>query len=290
MITTDVKALMKKMNFHCAKAMETSAGFCIARTHYEVTFEHMFLKLLEDGNGDIPCILRHFEIDTGSFQETLLHTLEKFRTGNAGRPTFSPILMEIIERAWMLASIEYGHGEIRSGVLLATLASQQGLSTEYPEILSLINKDELRKNFMYIVAGSQEDKPVSGRFAQGVAAAEKKGDTALSQYCTNFTARAKDGEIDPVFGRDDEIRQMIDILTRRRKNNPILVGDAGVGKTAVVEGLALRVVKGDVPSVLAGVEIYVLDLGLLQAGAGVKGEFENRLKSVIAGGGGKLAP
>ncbi len=283
MITTDIKSLMKKLNQHCARSLEASAGFCIARTHYEVTFEHLFLKLLEDGAGDIPRILRHFEIDAGKFQEALLHTLENFRAGNAGRPTFSPILLEMIERAWMLASVEYNQPEVRSGILLAALAAQQGMSTsaEYANILSEINKDELRKNFMYIVAGSQEDKPVTGRFTEGAPAA-REGGTALAQYCVNFTARAREGEIDPVFGRDDEIRQMIDILTRRRKNNPILVGEAGVGKTAVVEGLALRVVKGDVPSVLEGVEIYGLDLGLLQAGAGVKGEFENRLKSVIA--------
>ncbi|MFH1897411.1 MAG: type VI secretion system ATPase TssH, partial [Candidatus Desantisbacteria bacterium] len=284
MITRDIKALMKRCNPQCTRALEASAGFCIARAHYEVTFEHLFLKLLEEGGGDIPKILRHFEIDAGKFQEVLLHTMEKFRTGNAGRPTFSPILLEMIERAWMIASVEYGHAEIRSGILLVTLATQQGLSvsSEYVDILSGINEDELRKKFPYIVAGSQEDKTVTGQFAATGGVAENKGDTALAQYCTNFTASARNGQIDPVFGRDDEIRQMIDILARRRKNNPILVGEAGVGKTAVVEGFALRVVKGDIPSVLAGVEIYGLDLGLLQAGAGVKGEFENRLKSVIA--------
>ncbi|HEX4963769.1 MAG TPA: type VI secretion system ATPase TssH [Thermoanaerobaculia bacterium] len=292
MITTDVRSLLARANPHVTRNLEGAAGFTIARTHYEVTLEHLLLKLLEDGTGDLPRILRHFDVDAGAFQSRLLAALEDFRAGNSGRPVFSPLLLDSLERAFLVGAVEYGQDAIRSGTLLASALSTRGGSPlqSYLDLLGALSADELRRDFSSIVAGSAEDRPATGRFSAPrsgtTAAAAGPGtpgpESALAQFTLDFTAEARDGKVDPVYGRDDEIRQVIDILTRRRKNNPILVGEAGVGKTALVEGLALRIVAGDVPEPLRGVEIRGLDLGLLQAGAGVKGEFENRLKSVIA--------
>ena len=284
MITKDLKQLLQKLNEHATRALESAVGFCSTRGHYEVTIEHLLAKFLEEGGGDVPRILAHFKIETGKFWEALLKTLEGFRSGNSGKPAFSPLLLQMLESAWLVASVQHNQNKIRSGALLEVLLEMEGLRTgEYMDMLADINRDELRKNFINLVAGSAEDLAVSKRGDRAEAAVPKKeGETALDLYTNNFTEQARNNELDPVFGRDNEIRQAIDILSRRRKNNPILVGEAGVGKTAIVEGLALRIAKGDVPDSLKEVEIHGLDLGLLQAGAGVKGEFENRLKSVIA--------
>ncbi len=282
MITKDLKKLLEKLNDHTTRGLEAAAGFCIGRGHYEVSIEHLLLKLLEDGTGDIPRIFAHFNADAGKFWDAMLKRLESFRSGNTGRPTMSPILLQFVESAWVTGSIHHGFPEIRSGSMLEALVDNEGLSASYADVLSLIRADELRQNFFKIVDGSVEDAPAKLSVARSEAEkSRREGETALDLYTTDMTGNARAGKVDPVFGRDKEIRQMIDILSRRRKNNPILVGEAGVGKTAVVEGLALRITQGDVPSSLAEVEIRGLDLGLLQAGAGVKGEFENRLKSVI---------
>ena len=291
MITQDARALLEKANTHVAKCLEGAAGFTISRSHYEVTLEHLFLKFLEEGSGDLVKILRYFEVDPGAVESRLLATVEGFRSGNSGRPSFSPMMLNTLEQAFLVGSVEYEQELIRSGTILVAALRATDITPfrPYMDLMEPIQLDELRRSFGSIVAGSEEDKAPTGRFARPRAAA-KPGEpgapagegSALDQFTLDFTAAARAGEIDPVYARDDEIRQMIDILTRRRKNNPILVGEAGVGKTALVEGLALRVVAGDVPKSLQGVELHVLDLGLLQAGAGVKGEFENRLKSVIA--------
>jgi type VI secretion system protein VasG len=291
MITQDTRALLARASEQITRCLEAAAGFTIARSHYEVTLEHLLLKLLEDGKGDLPKILRHFGVDTGAFEGRLLATVEQFRSGNSGRPSFSPQLLDLLERALLVGVVEFGQQEVRSGTLLAAAISDRGISPfrPYLDLVAPVRLDELKRDFATIVQGSIEDRPASGRFGAGKplekagGAPAPGGDaSALGQYTIDLTARAAAGQIDPVWGRDDEIRQMIDILTRRRKNNPILVGEAGVGKTALVEGLALRIVAGDVPKSLQGVGLRTLDLGLLQAGAGVKGEFENRLKSVIA--------
>ncbi len=290
MIIQNARALLAKANPHVAKNLEAAAGFTIARSHYEVTVEHLFLKFLEDGSGDLVKILRYFEVDPGELQARLLDTVERFRGGNTGRPVLSPLLLETIERAFLVGSVELEQPLVRSGTILVTALAESGMASlrPYADVLEAVRLDELKRSFAAIVAGSVEDKPATGRFGQPRPGGRPEGaaptgeETALDQFTVNFTEQARAGRIDPVYGRDDEIRQMVDILTRRRKNNPILVGEAGVGKTALVEGLALRVVNDDVPISLKGVDIRVLDLGLLQAGAGVKGEFENRLKSVIA--------
>ena len=283
MVTRDLRKLLEKLDAHLTRALETAVGFSIARTHYEVTLEHLLVKLLEDGGGDVPRILRHFNVDDRQVWEALLGRLEIVRAGNTGRPLFSPALSQLLESAWVSASVQHGFAEMRSGNVLEAILASDALRLEpWVEPLAVIREDALRAEYLTIVAGSEEERPSTGRRAAAApGAAPAKGDTAIDLYTVDLTGRARAGEIDPVFGRDPEIRQIIDILSRRRKNNPVLVGDAGVGKTAVVEGLALRVAERDVPDSLRDVEIRTLDLGLLQAGAGVKGEFEQRLKSVI---------
>jgi type VI secretion system protein VasG len=279
MTHVDLKSLLLKLNGFSATALQNAAGLCVSRTHYEVSVEHFLLKCLESPHSDIPLILARFEIDPGRFAQALNNTLEEARAGNAGKPVFSPLLTDLFETAWMIASIDMGLARIRSGAILLALADKPGAygSGEYPDLLRVINKETLRAEFGVIVKSSEEQAAPA---AEG-APATREGGSFLERFCQDFTAAAQAGKIDPVFGRDDEIRQAVDILARRRKNNPIFVGEPGVGKTAVVEGLALRIIQGDVPDMLTGVTVLGLDMGALEAGAGMKGEFENRLRGVI---------
>ena len=281
MITVDIKSLLGRLNDLCTRSLEAAAGLCVSRTHYEVTLEHMLLKLLESPQSDLPTILRYFEIDPSRLKKITDRTLESLKTGNAAKPVFSPLLMDWFQEAWLVGSIDLGENRIRSGAMILALLNRpaQFSSGECADLLRTISRDALLSRFREIVKGSDEEGAVPREVSEDAHLAADA--TALGRFCVDFTRKARDGEIDPVFGRDREIRQMVDILARRRKNNPIVVGEAGVGKTAVVEGLALRVVEEDVPDLLRDVSILGLDMGLLQAGAGMKGEFENRLKSVI---------
>ncbi len=289
MADVDLKALVGRLNPACKRALETAAGICVSRTHYEVSVEHVLQALLEDPAGDAQAILKHYGVDPGRVAKAVVGTIEGFKAGNAGRPVFSPILLDWFQLAYLLASIEHGQAEVRSGNLLEALIAKPAriAAGDYPDLLEGIGREDLKKNLDAIVAGSSETakRAVAASGAPGgggaAAAPGSAEDSALKKYCTNFTERARAGQLDPVFGRDAEIRQIVDILARRRKNNPIAVGDPGVGKTALVEGLALRIAEGDVPKMLEGTELFGLDMGLLQAGASVKGEFEKRLKQVI---------
>lgn len=281
MLTVDIKSLLNRLTPHCTRALEGAAGLCVSRSHYEVTVEHLLAKLLEEPGGDLPLILRRFEIDPVVVKREVEQTIERLHTGNGGKPVFSPVLIQWFQDAWLISSIDLGDERIRSGALLAALLAKplQLAEGNYIDSLRPIGREALLKQFGGIVQSSAENSAGERTVREELAPV---GTTALTRFCTDFTGKAEAGEIDPVFGRDREISQMIDILARRRKNNPIVVGEAGVGKTAVVEGLALRIVQGDVPDILREVAILGLDMGLLQAGAGVKGEFENRLKSVIS--------
>jgi type VI secretion system protein VasG len=288
MIGVEIKSLLRRLNRFCTRTLEGAAGVCVSRGHYEVTVEHFLLKMAEEPTADLQHILRYFEIEPAHFQKTMQRTVEDFKSGNSGRPVFSPLLLEWFQDAWLMSSLELGLAEIRSGVLLATLVDRPSRysSGAFVDMLDKISKEEIRKKLLAIVEQSSENAQAIGAATtpggETPGVRRTDGESALARFTMDFTGRARAGEIDPVFGRDREIRQMIDILARRRKNNPIVVGEAGVGKTAVVEGLALKIVEGDVPSILANVDLLVLDLGLLQAGAGVKGEFENRLNAVIS--------
>jgi len=289
-VFTNLKALIGRLNTTSRSALEGAAGLCLSRTHYDVEVEHLLLKLAENTNGDFAKVFRHFEIDSSRVAKDLVRAIDRFKTGNARTPVFSPRLPRVIEDAWSLGSIDYGASSVRSGYLLLALLSDPDtarLTRDQAPELKKISVETLQKDFVNIVGGSAEDRESApaGAFTEpGEAPAGRPGSKTpgLDQFTVDLTERARKGEIDPVLCRDFEIRQVIDILTRRRQNNPILTGEAGVGKTAVVEGFALKIAEGDVPTPLRNVALRTLDLGLLQAGAGIKGEFENRLKSVIA--------
>ncbi|WP_321910596.1 type VI secretion system ATPase TssH [Paraburkholderia sp. J11-2] len=285
MLLVELKPLVGRLNGFCKQALEDGVGLCVSRGHYEITVEHLLVKLFDDHQADIALLLRQNDVDVALMQRAVNLSLEQMKTGNAGRPAFSPLLLELLQDAWLIASVDLQEPLIRSGaVLLAFLARPTYYATgDYAAPLRALNRETLIRAFDAICGGSVEagargasgDNPSDG-------SAPASGDgSAIARFCENFTEKARSGKLDPVFGRDAEIRQMVDILARRRKNNPICVGDPGVGKTAVVEGLALRVIEGDVPDSLKDVTILGLDMGLLQAGASVKGEFESRLKGVI---------
>jgi type VI secretion system protein VasG len=293
MASINLQALAGKLNATCRRALEAAAGMCLSRTNYNVEIEHWLLKLLEPSNTDLTRLFRHYQVDPSRVSRELTRSLDSLKTGNARPPSLSQEIVDLMNEAWSLTSLDYGAWRIRSGYLLAALLGSRSLSSHLrsacPE-LAKVSADKLAKEMSVVIAGSDEDQVEAGEAAPAMEAGpgvpRKDSRTpALDQFTMNLTERARKGEIDPVIGRESEIRQVIDILTRRRQNNPILTGEAGVGKTAVVEGFALEVIKGDkgnVPPPMREVDVRTLDLGLLQAGAGVKGEFENRLKSVIA--------
>lgn len=289
-MSTDLKSLISKLNTVCHGAMESAAGLCISRGHYEVDVEHFIMKLLEADNTDLYKILRHYGIEPSRFERDLNTALDGFKTGNTRNPVLSGNLPKLFAKAWLQASVNHGETRIRSGhIVLAILADKElsQLVKQWSRDLGAISFDDLARNLDTITSESKEAATAmslgSGSSASDHSGTARKGGKtpALDQYTVNLTEKARKNLMDPVLGRDHEIRQMIDILIRRRQNNPILTGEAGVGKTAVVEGLAQRIVQNDVPPALQNVELHMLDLGLLQAGASVKGEFENRLRSVI---------
>ncbi len=285
MAAVNLRSLVARGNETCRKALEAAGGLTLARTHYNVELEHLLLALLDRDGTDLLAVLRHYDIDPGRVAKQLTQSLERLSAGNARAPGLAPEVVELFKQAWLLASIEHGAARFRSGHLLLGLLADEALARHARDaspLLGRIGAERLAQDFAAATAGSSEAAPTAAAGAEPAApTAVAARDGALAQFTIDLTARAREGRIDPVLGRDSEIRQIIDILTRRRQNNPILTGEAGVGKTAVVEGLALRIAAGDVPSALSGVALHTLDLGLLQAGAGIKGEFENRLKSVI---------
>ena len=285
----NLKSLIGKLNDYSRRALENAAGLCSSKSNFAVEMEHWLLKLLETPNTDIARLLRQYEIDQSRLERDLTRAIDGFKTGSGRVPSLSSKISDLVREAWTFASVEFNSSTIRSGHILLAMLATPDLATlilsSLPQ-LSKINVEQLQKDLRDVTAGSIEDVAS----AKGGAAADDGGPQpagggktpALDQFTIDLTARAREGKVDPVLGRDFEIRQLIDILMRRRQNNPILTGEAGVGKTAVVEGFAIKIAAGDVPPILQNVSLRTLDLGLLQAGAGVKGEFENRLKSVIA--------
>ena len=287
---TNLKTLIGKLNETTRTAATRAANICVGLGQYEVDIEHIFLALLEQQNSDFVRIVYQCGISLTGLETDLRNEIGRFQAGSARTPVFSRHLPTLFEHAWLIASLGNGQPHpIRSGHLLLALLTEPELSQlahRSSRLFAQIPLERLKHDFDKLTRGSDEARPESpqqgGGDPVGELAATEPGKTpALDQFTTCLTQRARDGKLDPVIGRDPEIRQAIDILMRRRQNNPILTGEAGVGKTAVVEGLALRIASGDVPDVLRDTEIHALDMGLLQAGASVKGEFENRLKNVI---------
>jgi type VI secretion system protein VasG len=289
----DSRALIKTLNPTCLNALQAAAGLCQSRTNHSIEIEHWLTKLAEAPGGDLSRIFRHFEVNTSRLLRDLTQAIDSLRRGNDRLPVLSGDIDELIQHAWVLASLQYQWPMVRSGVLLLGMLGHERLSRlarEMSRELSKVKPEALEANLAKLVSGSTEDAEMAAASGltqtpttpEAQASAGPSKTPALDQYTINLSERASKGEIDPVISREAEVRQIIDVLIRRRQNNPILTGEAGVGKTAVVEGLAVRISQGDVPPALKTVIIRTLDLGLLQAGAGVKGEFENRLKQVIS--------
>ncbi|WP_396622120.1 type VI secretion system ATPase TssH [Marinobacter sp. W-8] len=289
-IRVELPALIGRLNDISRQALEASAALCISRQGAEITPAHLLFKLLETPFSDVRQILEHTGINHQQLQPVVGDSLNGEPQTAEPYPSFSPLLVELLQDAWLMASTELGHTELRSGaVFLALLMNaDRYLIPRVAQALVDINREQLRKQFDRVTEGSVERPQLTENgAARPVADADMD---PLKRYATDFTKLAREDKLDPVVCRDAEIDQMIDILCRRRKNNPIVVGDAGVGKSAVVEGLALRIVNGDVPDRLKTVELWTLDMGALQAGASVKGEFEKRLKGVIEAVKGSATP
>jgi type VI secretion system protein VasG len=286
----NLRPLIGKLNSSTRNVLDGAAGLCLARTHYDVEIEHFLLKALDAPNDDVAVILKHFGVNRSRLADDLARGLDRLKSGNARTPSLGPSLVQMLSEGWLVGSVEFAALQVRTGHCIVALLSSESLARMAAEIsreLEKIPAEVLRKDFAAITGPSAEAAaevgPLTGAAAPS-GAAKPAGDGRtpnLDQFTVDLTANARAGKIDPVLGRDTEVRQVVDILTRRRQNNPILVGEAGVGKTAVVEGFARRVAEGDVPEPLKNVSVRSLDLALLQAGAGVKGEFENRLKKLI---------
>jgi type VI secretion system protein VasG len=278
------RALIRKLTPTATRLLEAAVGRAATGGYYEITVEHFIATLLEPDEGDVARILHNWNVDRQKLAARAERDLQRLKTGHAGRPVISDRIFGWLEDAWLAASVDLGATVLRTGHLLYQLLARPDryISEPWPE-LEAVPLDELKREFETIVGPSPESidaqATIVGEGPTPPGATPRA--EALARFTTNFTQRAREGKIDPIFGRHREIRQLVDILARRRKNNPIIVGEPGVGKTALVEGLALAIAAGDVPEMLKDVALLGLDLGLLQAGASVRGEFENRLKSVI---------
>ncbi|TYL43810.1 type VI secretion system ATPase TssH [Dickeya sp. ws52] len=280
MIRIELPILVERLNPLCRHMMEEAAALCIQHQGAEIRIEHLLLKMLETPLCDVRLILKHAGVEADELA-ALLQPNTADKGFESGYPSFSPLLVEWLQDSWLLASAELQHARLRSGVLLLVLlmTPTRYLSATVTRQLAQINRELLRQQFDEWVKDSAETEVITaaGVMPEQAAAAA----TQLSRYTQNVTESARQGKLDPVLCRDHEIDLMIDILSRRRKNNPIVVGEAGVGKSALIEGLALRIVAGLVPERLRDVELLTLDLGAMQAGASVKGEFEKRFKGVM---------
>ncbi|MEP5729431.1 MAG: type VI secretion system ATPase TssH [Sulfitobacter sp.] len=289
-------ALFGKLNSLGYKAVEGATVFCKMRGNPYVEVVHWLHQILQGQDSDLHRIVDHYDLDVGKIAAEMTRNLDGLPRGASAISDLSDHLMDAMERGWVYGSLLFSSSQVRTGHLLLgmlkTPALKNILTSISPE-LGQIKGDDLSENFMDITGGSPEESlgaqdgsvtgggAVPGEASDAMAPAQMGKGEALEQFCTDLTEQARNGEIDPIVGRDEEIRQIVDVLMRRRQNNPILTGEAGVGKTAVVEGFALRISRGDVPPALQDVRLLVLDVGLLQAGASMKGEFENRLRSVI---------
>src|SRR3954469_5414311 len=284
-------ALFGKLNSLAYKAIESATVFCKLRGNPYVELVHWIHQLLQSPDSDLLRIVRHFEIDASRLAKDLTDTLDRLPRGATSISDLSPHVENAVERGWVYGTLMYGDRQVRTGHLMVGILKTPSLRNALVGMSKQFEKikcDTLADDLIRIITGSPEDalsasdgSAVPGEASEAIAPAQMGKQEALKRFATDLTERARKGQIDPVTGRDEEIRQIVDILMRRRQNNPILTGEAGVGKTAVVEGFASRVARGDVPPPLQNVSVHTLDIGLLQAGASMKGEFENRLRQVI---------
>ena len=290
-MNVNLKSLVARLNDVTRNALEGAAGLCLSRTNYDVEVEHILAKILEQDDTDLHKIASHYEVNMDRLTKDVSTALDRLKSGNSRTPGLSDRIPRWIQDAWLLASVDFGVARVRSGHMILALLTSDSLARIARDIskeFAHISPEDLQTKLPEITSDSAEARDAvalgeAGGVSDGapVASGVPGKTKSLDQFTEDLTAKARAGKIDPVLGRDFEIRQIVDILTRRRQNNPILTGEAGVGKTAVVEGFALRITQGDVPEPLRNVSVRSLDLGLLQAGAGIKGEFESRLKGVI---------
>lgn len=276
--------LFGKLDSLLFTSLESATAFCKLRGNPYVELAHWLHQLMQAPEADLQQVIRHFALDEGQLARDIVEALDRLPRGASAISDLSEHIDSAVERAWVYGSLKFGAAQIRGGHLLLGILKTYSLRHLLKAIspqFDRINADLLMEQFATITAHSAENSLTPGAQADTTPTAAQTGGSVLAQYAQDLTAKARNGEIDPVTGRDEEIRQIVDILMRRRQNNPLLTGEAGVGKTAVVEGLALRIVAGDVPPQLRDVQLYLLDIGMLQAGAGVKGEFEKRLQTVI---------
>jgi type VI secretion system protein VasG len=283
MLKVDLSPLIERLNKFCTHALQEASSLCISQHGSEVNITHLLFKLSENPQSDLRVILKKASLDNEIFKQKLT---DNFRINNDATeqyPSFSPLLIELLQEAWLIGSLEFAEKEIRSGAIVLAVLMNAGryLDLSVGHYLEGINRESLRKGFHAILQSSGEAAELIDSNQNANSTIESDAETPLDKFGTNFTKMAQENKIDPVLCRDTEIDLMIDILSRRRKNNPIAVGDAGVGKSALVEGLALRIHEKRVPEKLKNVTLWGLDLGALQAGASVKGEFEKRLKAVV---------
>lgn len=281
MAQLNIKSLVEKMTPALKQALESAAGQCMNLSHYTVELEHWLLSLLTSESKILRELCAALEIDSETLVLELTRALEKFKTGNTRAPALSPSILSVAKQSWLMASVEFGAAAISPLAWMVALMEDDTCRRQIQEscpCLRALSASVVKAQALHM---AQQVPDSAADAAQSTASTRASKTPALDQYTVDLTAQARAGDIDPVVGRDEEIRQCIDVLCRRRQNNPILTGEAGVGKTAVVEGFACRVAEGKVPPALKNVAVRTLDLGLLQAGASVKGEFENRLKSVI---------
>ncbi|EPH0094918.1 type VI secretion system ATPase TssH [Pluralibacter gergoviae] len=274
--------LFGKLDTLLFTSLESATAFCKLRGNPYVELVHWLHQLMQQENGDLQQVIRHFALDEQALTRDIIAALDALPRGAGSVSDLSEHIDSAVERAWVYGSLKYGVGRIRGGHLLIGLLKTWNLASVLKGIsaqFGRINVEALSEQFDTLLADSKESQQAAAEPTEQGAVPAAKG--TLAQYGQNLTERARDGKIDPVVGRDEEIRQMVDILMRRRQNNPLLTGEAGVGKTAVVEGLALRIAAGDVPEPLRDIQLWLLDIGMLQAGAGMKGEFEARLQALI---------
>jgi type VI secretion system protein VasG len=289
-------ALFGKLNPLAYKSIESATVFCKLRGNPYVELAHWIHQILQQQGSDLHCIVRAYGLDAGKLSKDALDALDRLPRGATAVSDLSPHIEEAVERAWIWATLKFSDAQVRTGHLVLAALKTPGLKnvlTGISKEFGRIPADQLIDNFQQATAGSPEEglrandgthlaaQAAPGEASGAIAPAALGKQEALKRFTVDLTAQARDGKIDPVVGRDDEIRQIVDILMRRRQNNPILTGEAGVGKTAVVEGFARRIASGDIPPMLKEVSLLALDVGLLQAGASMKGEFEQRLRSVI---------
>jgi type VI secretion system protein VasG len=282
-----------KLNSVAFKAIESATVFCKLRGNPYVELVHWISQILQSADSDMHRIVRHFEVDSSRLAKDITEALDRLPRGATSISDFSTHIETAVERGWVYATLMFGDNRVRTGHLVVGMLKTPSLRNALVAIsrhFEAVKVETLTDDFARIVKGSPEDALAAsdgtsvagpGEASDAMSPAQMGKQEALKRYATNLTERARNGQLDPVTGRDEEIRQIVDILMRRRQNNPILTGEAGVGKTAVVEGFAARIAGGDVPPPLKNVHVYTLDIGLLQAGASMKGEFENRLRQVI---------